>query len=172
MSDPFARIAAIVEEAPLSLGWKSSVAVRALDQLAACVVVTDGDDRVVDLNRAAGSLLESANGLAVRDGKLHAAQVFENAKLQEFIAAAAAEQSASGAVRQMVIGRRGGRLPLAVMVMQLGLVRSPLGLGADRRSGRAAGFGPGSRRTLRPIASGEPARGGARRRHEIGRDRP
>jgi len=35
------------------LGWKSSVAVRALDQFAAAVIVADSDGRVIELNRAA-----------------------------------------------------------------------------------------------------------------------
>jgi DNA-binding CsgD family transcriptional regulator len=103
-----------------NLGWKSSVAVRALDQLASGIVVTDGDARVVELNRAAGSLLECADGLAVRGGRLCAGRAFENAKLTQFIAAAAAEQSTPGAVRRMMIGRCGDRLPLAVAVMPLG----------------------------------------------------
>jgi DNA-binding CsgD family transcriptional regulator len=101
-------------------GWKSSVAVRALDELTSGIVVTDGDARVVELNRAAGSLLECADGLAVRDGRLCAGRAFENAKLTQFITAAAAEQGTPGAVRRMMIGRCGGRLPLAVAVMPLG----------------------------------------------------
>ena len=35
-----------------NLAWKSAAALRALDQLAAGVIITDGDGRVVEMNRA------------------------------------------------------------------------------------------------------------------------
>jgi hypothetical protein len=151
-----------------SLGWKSSVAVRALDQLASGMVVTDVDARVIELNRAAGSLLECADGLAVCGGRLCAARAFENAKLMQLIAAASAEQSTPGTVRRMMIVRRDGRLPLAVAVMPLGaslaLFDRPLTLIMIVAPGRAAALAPGPCRPLRPVAGREPARGGACRR--------
>ena len=53
-----------------NLGWKSAAAVRALDQVAAGVIISDGDGRVVEMNRAAEHVLCRDDGLTVRQGKL------------------------------------------------------------------------------------------------------
>jgi hypothetical protein len=50
------------------LGWKSGAALRALDQVAAGVIITDADGRVVEMNRAAEHVLRRDDGLTVRQG--------------------------------------------------------------------------------------------------------
>lgn len=45
-----------------NLNWRSSVALRALDQLAAGVIVTDGEGRVIELNRAAERIVRRGDG--------------------------------------------------------------------------------------------------------------
>jgi hypothetical protein len=50
------------------LGWKSAAAARALDQLAAGVIITDDDGRVVEMNRAGEQILRRNDGLTVRQG--------------------------------------------------------------------------------------------------------
>jgi hypothetical protein len=93
-----------------NLGWRSSVAFQALDQLAAGVIVTRDDRRVVELNRAAEEIIRRNDGLSIRHGKLCAVRVFEDTKLATLIAGAVPQGNSSGATRRMLIGRRYGRL--------------------------------------------------------------
>jgi DNA-binding CsgD family transcriptional regulator/PAS domain-containing protein len=102
------------------LGWKSAAAVRALDQLARGVIITDGHGGVTEVNRAAEQILRRDDGLTVRQGKLCAERVFENDKLAWFIALAA-DGKTPAAVRQMLVGRRGGRVPYVLTVVPLGI---------------------------------------------------
>jgi PAS domain-containing protein len=63
--DPLSNAARVHAELR-ELGWKSAAAARALDQLAAGVIITDGDGRVVEMNRAAEQILRRNDGLTVR----------------------------------------------------------------------------------------------------------
>ena len=102
------------------LGWKSAAAVRALDQLARGVIITDGHGGVTEMNRAAEQILRRDDGLTVRQGKVCTERVFEHDKLARFIALAADGETAP-AVRQMLVGRRGGRVPYVLTVVPLGV---------------------------------------------------
>jgi DNA-binding CsgD family transcriptional regulator len=102
------------------LGWKSAAAVRALDQLARGVIITDGHGRVIEMNRAAEQILRRDDGLTVRQGKLCAERVFEHDKLARLIALAANGKTPV-AVRQMLVGRPGGRVPYVLTVVPLGV---------------------------------------------------
>jgi PAS domain-containing protein len=102
------------------LGWKSAAAIRALDQVAAGVIISDGDGRVVEMNQAAEHVLCRDDGLRVRQGKLCAQRVFEHDKLARFIALTA-NGKAAAAVGRMVVGRRGGRVPYMLTVAPLGV---------------------------------------------------
>jgi DNA-binding CsgD family transcriptional regulator/PAS domain-containing protein len=102
------------------LGWKSAAAVRALDQLARGVIITDGRGGVTEVNRAAEQILRRDDGLTVRQGKLCAERVFEHDKLARFIALAANGKTVA-AVRQMLVGRRGGRVAYVLTVVPLGV---------------------------------------------------
>jgi DNA-binding CsgD family transcriptional regulator len=101
------------------LGWKSAAALRALDQVAAGVIIVESDGRVVEMNRAAELVLRRDDGLTVRRGKLCAQRIFDHEKLARAITTAASEKTAA-AVGRMLVGRRGGRVAYIVTVAPLG----------------------------------------------------
>jgi PAS domain-containing protein/DNA-binding CsgD family transcriptional regulator len=117
--DPLSNAARLHAELR-NLAWKSAAALRALDQLAAGVIITDGDGRVVEMNRAAEHILRRDDGLTVRQGKLFAQRVFEQNKLARFIAVAANGKIAA-AVGRMLVGRHGGRVAYILTVAPLGV---------------------------------------------------
>jgi DNA-binding CsgD family transcriptional regulator/PAS domain-containing protein len=102
------------------LGWKSAAALRALDQVAAGVIVTDAKGRVVEMNRAAENVLRREDGLLVRQGRLCAQRIFDHEKLARAIAVAANANTAA-AVARMLVGRRGGRVGYILTVAPLGV---------------------------------------------------
>jgi PAS domain-containing protein len=63
------------------------VALRALDQLAAGVIVRDGAGRVIELNRAAERIVRRGDGLIMRDSALSALGVRDAEKLAKLIVA-------------------------------------------------------------------------------------
>src|SRR5438105_3055567 len=71
--------------------WISSVAVQALDQLGAGVIVIDSSGRVIEMNRAAEAIVRLEDGLLIRNVQLSAKRVFETAKVAKLIAGATAE---------------------------------------------------------------------------------
>src|SRR2546423_933723 len=85
--------------------WISSVALLALDQLGAGVIVTDGRGLVIEMNRAAEGIVQLEDGLLIRDGRFCARRVFETAKVAELIAGATAEGKSRAAAGGMLIGR-------------------------------------------------------------------
>ena len=103
-----------------SLGWEPAIALRALDQLAAAVIVADSDGRVIQANRAAERVLQRGDGLTVRDGKLGALHVFDSERFDASIAAAAAEQKTGAAIGRMRIRRHDGHPPYMLTVAPLG----------------------------------------------------
>src|SRR3984893_5558650 len=111
-----ARLHAEVRE----LGWKSADALRALNQAAAGVIISDGDGGVVEMNRAAEHILRRDDGLTLRQGKLCAQRLFEHDKLARLIALAADGKTAA-AIGRMLVGRRGGRVAYILTVAPLGV---------------------------------------------------
>lgn len=102
------------------LGWKSAAALRALDQVAAGVIITDAEGSVVEMNRAAENVLRREDGLIVRQGRLCAERNFDHEKLARAIAVAANWKTAA-AVARMLVGRRGGRVGYILTVAPLGV---------------------------------------------------
>jgi DNA-binding CsgD family transcriptional regulator len=86
----------------------SSVALQALDRLSAGVIVTDDGGQVVEMNRAAKSIVQFADGLLVRDRRVCAGRAFETAKVARLIANATVESESGTAAGHMLIGRRDG----------------------------------------------------------------
>ena len=117
--EPLAKAARLHTELG-SLGWEPAIALRALDQLAAAVIVADSDGRVIQANRAAERVLQRGDGLTVRDGKLGALHVFDSARFEASIAAAAAEQKTGAAIGRMRIRRHDGHPPYMLTVAPLG----------------------------------------------------
>jgi DNA-binding CsgD family transcriptional regulator/PAS domain-containing protein len=119
LTDPLSNAARLHAELR-ELGWKSAAALRALDQVAAGVIISDGDGRVVEMNRAAEHVLRRDDGLTVRQGKLCAQRVFDHEKLVRAISVAA-NGKAPAAVGRTLVGRRGGRAAYILTVAPLGV---------------------------------------------------
>jgi DNA-binding CsgD family transcriptional regulator len=117
--EPLAKAARLHTELG-SLGWEPAIALRALDQLAAAVIVADSDGRVIQANRAAERVLQRGDGLTVRDDKLGALHVFDSERFGASIAAAAAEQKTGAAIGRMRIRRHDGHPPYMLTVAPLG----------------------------------------------------
>jgi DNA-binding CsgD family transcriptional regulator len=101
-----------------SLRWRSSVALRALDQLCAGVIVTDNTGLVIETNRAAEAIVQLGDGLLIRESRLCARRAFETARVAKLIAGAAEENSRVAGGR-MVIARSDGLPPYVLAVMPL-----------------------------------------------------
>jgi PAS domain-containing protein len=119
MLEPLAKAARLHVELH-NLGWKSSVALRALDQLGAAVIIADSDGRVIHTNRVAERVLQRGDGLKIQNGKLGALDVSESAGLEAAVAAAAVEQKTPAAIGRMRVRRHDGRLPYVLTVAPLG----------------------------------------------------
>jgi DNA-binding CsgD family transcriptional regulator/PAS domain-containing protein len=113
--------AAQVDDRLCSLGWKSSVALRALDQLANAILITDNLGRVVEMNQAAERMVRLDDGLTIRDGRVGAQRGFETAKLARLVAGAAAAPQRGAEAGRMLVWRLGNRLPYFVTVVPLGV---------------------------------------------------
>jgi DNA-binding CsgD family transcriptional regulator len=96
---------------------KLSVALTALDQLCAGVIVTDSGGLVIEVNRAAEAILRIEDGLLIRDGRFHARRAFETAKLARLIAGAT--EGIAPAPGRMLIGRYDGLPPYVLTVTSL-----------------------------------------------------
>jgi DNA-binding CsgD family transcriptional regulator/PAS domain-containing protein len=83
-----------------------ALAFGALDRMTAGVVITDGEARVVEINRAAESILGANDGLSIRNGRLGAVRPPEDTTLKRMIATATGGTMA-GAGRLLVRKRRG-----------------------------------------------------------------
>jgi DNA-binding CsgD family transcriptional regulator len=92
----------------------SSVAVQALEQLDAGVIVTDGCAAVIEINRPAQSMVQLEDGLLIRNGRLCARRAFETGKVIKLITGATVEGKSAAASGRMLIGRCGG-LPAYVL---------------------------------------------------------
>src|SRR2546421_3592223 len=106
--------------------WMSSIAVQALDQLTAGVIVTDSGAAVIEMNRAARSIVQLEDGLLIRNDRLCARRAFETGKVIKLIAGATVEGGSGPAAGRMLIGRYDG-LPdyvLSVAPLHTGLAVS------------------------------------------------
>jgi DNA-binding CsgD family transcriptional regulator len=108
--------------------WPPYIALQALDQLAAGVIVTDGGAGVVEMNRAGEAIVRLEDGLVIRNDRLCARRVFETTKIGKLISAATVEGKPDAAAGRMLIGR-GDALPAYVLTV------APLrtGFAADER---------------------------------------
>ena len=70
------------------LGQRAAIATRTIEQLAAAVIVSDGNGRVIEMNALAQRIVRRADGLTIRHGRLAAGRAFESARLSDAIAAA------------------------------------------------------------------------------------
>jgi DNA-binding CsgD family transcriptional regulator len=116
--EPLAKLARLHIELA-GLGYGPAIALRALDRLAAAVIVADSDGSVIQTNRAAERILQRGDGLVIRNGNLGVLHVVDSARLEAFIAAAAAEQKTADILTVAPLGADlsvYGR-PLALIVL-------------------------------------------------------
>jgi hypothetical protein len=99
--------------------WRPSVALRAFDQLCAGVVVTDNGGWVIEMNRAAESIVRLDDGLTVRNDRLCARRAFETAKMAKLIAGATADGKRGAAAAHMLVGRCDGLPPYVLTIAPL-----------------------------------------------------
>jgi DNA-binding CsgD family transcriptional regulator len=99
--------------------WMSSVAAQALDQLNAGVIVTDSRAEVIEINRAAESIVQLADGLLIRNDRLCARRAFETTRVTKLIAGAAPGGQLAAAAGRMLIGRCDGLPPYVLTVAPL-----------------------------------------------------
>src|SRR5712671_4505153 len=103
--------------------WRSTVAVQALDQLTAGVIVTCSCAEVMEMNRAAESIVQLEDGLLIRNDRLCARRAFETGKVTKLIAGATVEGRSASSAGRMLIARYDG-LPayvLSVAPLRIGL---------------------------------------------------
>jgi DNA-binding CsgD family transcriptional regulator len=119
MLEPLAKAARLHSELG-SLGWEPATALRALDQLAAAVIVTDCDGRMIEMNRTADLVLQRGDGLTISNGKLGAVHASDGARLKAFMSAAAAAHKTGAAIGHMRLQRHPGNPPYILTVAPLG----------------------------------------------------
>jgi FixJ family two-component response regulator len=100
---------------------KATVAMRALDRLAAGIIVTDAQGRVLQMNRAAERIVTVDDGLGIRKGHLVAHRVFETTRLAKLTEAACSGSSSKVLAGRMLERRRNGGEPYVVIVALLGV---------------------------------------------------
>ena len=128
------------------LGWRSAIAVRALDQLSTGVIVAHGDGRVIEMNGLAEHVIRRGDGLTVENDRLAALRVFESARLAECIAAATGNRGGTATSSRIVVGRNGSLrsyiLTVTPLDVQFGFHDDPVALilviDPDERSPKAS----------------------------------
>jgi DNA-binding CsgD family transcriptional regulator/PAS domain-containing protein len=97
-------------------GYYSAIVHGKLDHLAAGVIFTDADGRIVETNQAAEHILRRGDGLTIHDGQICARRNFETAKLAELIAGTTNKNRGRPWAGCLLIGRDGGRPSYVVRV--------------------------------------------------------
>jgi DNA-binding CsgD family transcriptional regulator len=101
---PSLRNAASLHLGLIDIGYRSAIMRGRIDHLAAAVMFTDTDGRIVETNQAAERILRLGDGLTIRNGQICARRNFETAKLGELIAHATGSHPSAGC---LLIGREG-----------------------------------------------------------------
>jgi DNA-binding CsgD family transcriptional regulator len=99
--------------------WRHSVALGVLDQLSAGVIIASNGGQVIEMNRAAASIVRLEDGLSIRDGRLCASRVFETAKVAKLIAGATVGAKSDATAARMLVGRCDGLPPYVLTVSPL-----------------------------------------------------
>jgi DNA-binding CsgD family transcriptional regulator len=94
-------------------------ATQALDQLAAGVIITDSDGRLVGMNRTGKAIVQIEDGLLIRNDRLCARRTFETTRVIKLISGIAASGESTVAVGRMLIGRCNGIPPYVMSVTPL-----------------------------------------------------
>jgi len=97
----------------------ASCGMAALEQLTAAFLVLDRSGNILHANRAACTMLESADGFAVTPSGLAGASLAVTAKLHATLGAACGRGTESAASAAMRLPRPSGRPPLALVALPL-----------------------------------------------------
>jgi DNA-binding CsgD family transcriptional regulator len=95
---------------------RSTVALQALDQLGAGVIVTNSCGRIIEMNQIAESIARLEDGLLIRNGRLCGRRVFETAKMAKLITGATTKDK-SGAIAGRMLLERCDSLPAYVLTV-------------------------------------------------------
>jgi DNA-binding CsgD family transcriptional regulator len=90
-----------------------------LDQLCAGVIVSDDGGRVIEMNRAAESIVRLDDGLNLKNGRLCARRAFETGKIAKLIIGATANTKSDWSAGRMPVGRGDGLPPYVLTVAPL-----------------------------------------------------
>jgi len=99
--------------------WSPSAALRALDQLSAGVIIADNHGRVVEMNRAAESIVGLEDGLNMRKDRLGAGRAFETDKIGKLIAGATTHGELGAAAGRMLVRRCNSLPPYVLTIVPL-----------------------------------------------------
>ena len=125
------RRAAEIQLRLRELGWRSAVLTRAFDQVPTGFIVVDAHGFVVEMNELAERVIRRGDGLALHDGALRAARVFETAKLAAAITSATKPEAAATSSR-ILIGRHHSQhdyiLSVSSLRADLGFYFDPMAL--------------------------------------------
>jgi DNA-binding CsgD family transcriptional regulator/PAS domain-containing protein len=113
---PSLRNAASLHLGLIDIGYRSAIVSGRIDHLAAAVMFTDTDGRIVETNQAAERILRLGDGLTIRNGQICARRNFETAKLAELIAHATGATGRHPSAGCLLIGRDGGHPAYIVRV--------------------------------------------------------
>ncbi len=95
-------------------------------------IISDVEGQVLEMNRAARTMLRREDGLAVQSGHLCARRAFETAKMSKLISAATAAGEPGVTARRMLVGRGTGRqayvLTVAPLRLDLAIADQPLAM--------------------------------------------
>jgi DNA-binding CsgD family transcriptional regulator len=110
------RSAASLHLGLIDIGYRSAIVSGRIDHLAAAVMFTDTDGRIIETNQAAERILRLGDGLTIRNGQICARRNFETAKLAELIAHATGATGRHPSAGCLLIGRDGGNPAYIVRV--------------------------------------------------------
>jgi DNA-binding CsgD family transcriptional regulator len=113
---PFLRNAASLHLGLIDIGYRSAIVHGRIDHLAAAVMFTDADGRIVETNQAAERILRLGDGLTIRNGQICARRNFETTKLAELIAHATGATGSHPSAGALLVGREGGHPAYIVRV--------------------------------------------------------
>jgi DNA-binding CsgD family transcriptional regulator len=113
---PSLRNAASLHLGLIDVGYRSAILRGRIDHVAAGVMFTDTDARIIETNQAAERILHLGDGLTIRSGRIYARRNFETAKLTELIARATAAPGGHPSAGCLLVGRDGGHPAYIVRV--------------------------------------------------------
>jgi DNA-binding CsgD family transcriptional regulator len=129
---PAGRVAAIAEfvealegAAALDLELRQRTSTQVASQYALNLAdigtaVIDDDRRLIETNAIADRIFSRADGITVRNGRLHLIRAFEAARFAKYLAAATSFPSGERRMQQMLVGHRSNATPYVLRIIPMG----------------------------------------------------